>query len=516
MYSVVETAILRGIDGILVSVEADVSDGGLPVFEMVGFLSSEVKEAKERVRIALKNCGYQLPVKRITVNLYPADFKKSGSGFDLPIAIAILCAMKVILQENIDETLVAGEISLSGKILPVNGILPIVDAAKKAKKRRCLVPEANYEEARLVSGIEVYPLKDINHTINLLKEGNFQFKEDRKDNNKICPDINNIGDFGNIKGQKSVKRACEIAMSGEHNILMIGPPGSGKSLIANAIPSILPPLDEEEIMSISKIYSICGMLNAGDGLVMQRPFRMPHHSLPKGALIGGGSVPRPGEISLAHTGVLFLDELTEFDKSVIEQLRMPLEKKKIVINRLGGSYEYPADFVLVAAMSACRCGFFPDMTKCNCTSAAIKSYLSNISQAMLDRFDMSVEVKRPNFSQLISKEKEEDSKDVKERVIAVRNIQKERFKKENFSYNSQIPSDKIAMYCRLEDNLEQYLEDIFTKFFLSPRGYYKLLRVSRTIADMDQSEVIKQNHISEAVCFRGIDKKIWERSDYDI
>ncbi|MCR5665733.1 MAG: YifB family Mg chelatase-like AAA ATPase [Eubacterium sp.] len=513
MYSVVETAILNGIDSVLVSIEANISEG-LPVFEMVGFLATEVKEAKERVRIALGNSGFSLPVRRITVNFYPANLKKSGSGFDLPVALALCGAMGVLESKVLQGGLIAGEVSLSGRILPVEGVLSIVDMAKQKGKKYCIIPKDNETEAMLVSGIKIYPVQTLQETIELLSRRDFESIKPRIV--KCAKKEEEFADFADVAGHEQVKRICEVAASGMHNLLMIGPPGVGKTMLALRIPGILPPLKEEEKMELSKIYSVSGLLNPGGGLLEQRPFRMPHHSIPKGALIGGGTVAKPGEISLAHAGVLFLDEFPEFDKNVLDELREPMEDKKVRISRLGGSFEYPADFILVAAMSACRCGYYPDMNRCTCTSAQVHSYLSAISQPLLDRIDLGIEVMQQPVSVLNKNERREHSADIRKRVIKVHQIQKKRYKSEQFYYNGQIPSAKIETYCPLPDDLKAYMEEMFIKLKLSARGYYKILRVARTLADMDAEEDISIRHLSEALCYRSIDKKYWEKNDYDL
>ncbi|SDB10627.1 YifB family Mg chelatase-like AAA ATPase [Eubacterium oxidoreducens] len=513
MYSITETAILRGIDSVLVSIEANISEG-LPVFEMVGFLGTEVKEAKERVRIALANSGYALPVRRITVNFYPANLKKSGTGFDLPVALALCGAMGIVDKNRLEEGLVAGEISLSGKILAVEGILSIVDMARQKGKKYCIIPKGNEEEAMLVSGIKVYPVSTLRETIDLLKRRDFY--EIKIVKTKMQNEIQSYPDFSDIAGHEQAKRICEVAASGMHNLLMIGPPGVGKTMLAVRIPGILPPLNEIEKMELSKIYSVSGLLNPGSGLISERPFRRPHHSISKGGLIGGGTALKPGEISLAHAGVLFLDEFSEFDKSVLSELREPMEDKRIRISRLSGNCEYPADFMLVAAMSACRCGYYPDMNKCTCTSSQIGSYLSSVSQMLLERIDLGIEIMQQPMGIFCSREPTETSEQIRARVMQVHEIQKQRYKKECFSYNGQIPSSRIENFCPLTEELRTYMEEMFVKLKLSTRRYYKIMRVARTLADMDGSERILIEHLSEALCYRSIEKSFWERNEYDL
>ena len=507
LYSLVTTSIIQGIKSIPVYVEADVSDG-MPLFEMVGSLSPEVKESKERVRTALKNTGYILPPKRITINFIPANIRKTGSGFDLPVVAAVLCAIGIVPEESLKDTMVVGEISLSGEVKPINGILPMVAEAKERGITRCIVPEENQTEALLVKEIEIFAVKSIAEMIHILNGGTYIEKEI----GKVVAKTAQMLDFSDIQGQYFVKRACEVAVSGMHNLLMIGPPGAGKTMTAMRIPTILPPLDEKEQMELSKIYSVSGQFQLREQLMEERPFRCPHHTITTQGLVGGGTIPKPGEISLAHKGVLFLDELPEFKQNTIEILRQPMEEKEVRLVRVNGTYEYPADFILVAAMNPCKCGYYPDMQKCRCTAASIERYINRISQPLLDRIDICVETPQIKFEELNGTKKEECSDTIRERVIEVHAIQKKRYQKEDFQFNSQIPAARIAEYCNLSKDQEKYMKKIYKQLNLTARSYHKILKVARTLADMDGSENILDAHLNEAVCYRNIDKRFWRDS----
>lgn len=521
MYSIVTTAIVQGIKSVPVYVEADVSDG-MPIFEMVGFLSSEVKESKERVRTALRNSGYMLPAKRITINFIPANIRKTGSGFDLPIALSILCAMGIVPEETLQDMFVIGEISLKGEMKPISGILPMVSEAYEKGIRRCIVPFENAKEAGLVTGIEVFALKNLNEIIAFLNGASYeevlakrgenslvQNKTDISCNGALSGTGGHIPDFSEINGQHVLKRACETAVSGMHNLLMIGPPGAGKTMAAMRIPTILPPLKLSEQMELSKIYSVCGLFSNRESLMDVRPFCCPHHTITPQGLAGGGVIPRPGEISLAHKGVLFLDELPEFKKETLEVLRQPMEEKVARLVRLNGSFEYPADFMLVAAMNPCKCGYYPDIQKCRCNEAGIERYINRISQPLLDRIDICVATVQIPFEELNGISKEETSEQIRSRVIEVHERMQYRFRNEKFLFNSQIPASKIKEYCVLDAKQESFMEQAYKKLNLTARAYHKILKVARTLADMDKSEKILMKHLNEAICYRNVDKQLW-------
>lgn len=517
-FSTVLSAAIEGLKVEFVQVEADVSNG-LPVFHMVGYLSSEVKEAGERVRTAIKNSGFDYPAKRTVVNLSPATLRKRGASFDLPIAVSILSSLGEVPAGNGEKCLIIGELSLDGRVRKVPGILPVTMEAFENGITCCIVPKENEAEGNLVTGMKVIGVESLQEAADFLNgERNVNVPDKTRKIKKFCgvqvsqkENEGRLPDFSQIKGQENVKRAAEIAVSGGHNLLMIGPPGSGKSMTAKCIAGILPPLDLKESMEITRIYSVLGLLEEEMPLIQERPFREVHHTATRSSLIGGGTVPRPGEISLAHRGVLFLDELPEFRKSVLEVLRQPLEERSIRIARTYGNYVFPSDFMLVAAMNPCPCGCYPDLEKCTCTPAQIQMYLNRISRPFLDRIDLCVEAPRIRYEELTEEKKSESSEVIRKRVYQVREIQKERYRGTGITTNAMLGTDDIKKYCGLDAAESKLMERAFTMMELTVRAYHRIIKTARTIADMDGEEKIREQHLREALGYRMVDKKYWRR-----
>jgi magnesium chelatase family protein len=504
MFAKTYSATIYGIQGYPVQVEADVSNG-LPSFDMVGILASEVRESRERIRTALHNAGFPIPPKRITINLSPADQRKRGAGFDLPIAVSILSALSILPQNHLEGCMFCGELSLNGNILPIRGILSIVLCARENGFQKCIIPKDNLSEGCAIEGIDIIGVSTIQELIYIFSCSEHIIKAITPAQT-YCPQFPDRlypVDFCDIYGQKALKRAIEIATCGMHNLLMIGPPGCGKSMAAQRIPTILPVLSREESIEITQIYSVCGLLPPNASLMQVRPFRSPHHTIPPTTLIGGGRYPQPGEISLANRGVLFMDELPEFSKTTLEVLRQPLEDRKVTISRLHGSYTFPADTMLVAAMNPCKCGYYPDKTRCKCSPYDVKHYLHHISRPLLDRIDISIQVPELSWQELTNtSHKPECSDMIRERVIRTQQIQKERFKNTSIQFNSQMNPRQIEQFCTLNPPERQQLEKITRRNPLTTRSYHKILKISRTIADLESSEQIQTKHLYEAFGYR--------------
>lgn len=529
MLSTITSGAVYGVRSHLIQVEVDISQG-LPCFQIVGLPGSEVREARERVKVALKNAGVKLPPMCINVNLSPADLPKNGTMFDLPVAVGIMIALGKLKQENVAGTLLLGELGLSGELKPVRGVLPIAREAAAQGVRRCILPAGNAWEGALIREMESIGVRNVKEAAALLAgESVSAVKpgENRDGNGSeslVCATVGETAfaaasvedkakeeqlDFSQINGQQGLKRAAEVAAAGFHNLLIIGAPGSGKTMLARRIPSILPPLTREESLEVSTIYSICGRLQSAGSLRTTRPFLNPHHTITGRALAGGGRIPAPGVISLSHRGVLFLDELPEFKRETLDILRQPLEDKQVQIARSSGSYVYPADFMLVGAMNPCPCGFYPDRERCRCTPFEVRRYLNRVSGPILDRMDICVEAVPMAFADMTCSGEAEGSSQVRERVMAARKRQESRFAGSGLHFNADMGAGDVARYCALEEAELRYMERMFAAMQLSARAYHRILKVARTIADLDNSDRIGTIHLAEAICYRQSDHKYW-------
>ncbi len=510
MLSIIKSMSLIGLEGYLVNIEIDVS-AGIPCWDIVGLPDASVKEAKERVRTAIKNSGYDMQSRKIVVNLSPADIKKEGSFFDLPIAIGILACSGNINKKSIEDTIFIGELSLDGKINKVNGVLPMCIEAKKLGIKRVILPIENTKEAAVVKEIEVIGAKSLIEVVNFLNY-RIHIESTKFDLKKLFHNGEvEILDFSEVKGQENIKRALEIAAAGGHNCLLIGSPGSGKTMLARRVPSILPDLTFEESLETTKIHSIAGILEKNVALITKRPFRSPHHTVSSISLIGGGRIPKPGEISLAHNGVLFLDELPEFNKNTLEVLRGPLEDKVVTISRINASLTYPCNFMFIASMNPCPCGYLGSREKeCSCSEQSISRYIGKISGPLLDRIDIQIEVSQVKYQNLENNTKIETSQEVKKRVNDARKIQQDRYKKEKIYSNSALTPKLIEKYCKLDSKGKQILELAFNRLGLSARAYGRILKVARTIADLANEKNILKTHVAEAVQYRNLDKRYFK------
>lgn len=511
MLAKVKSVAVFGIDAYILDIEVYIATGDIPYIAIVGLPDAAVKESRDRVKAAIHNSGYQFPYKPMTINLAPAGRRKEGPVFELPIAIGILIATNQIEVPDIQEYAIVGELSLDGKVRPVKGCLSMAFKCKELGIKKFLVPFENASEAAIIEGIDAIPVKTLADTVGVLTSAipSVPCKVELSDVFRESSGYDM--DYADVKGQEHAKRSLTVAVAGNHNVIMVGPPGAGKTMLAQRIPTIMPSLTLEEALETTKIYSVVGLLHPGQSLIVTRPFRAPHHTISTAGLIGGGSFPRPGEISLSHNGVLFLDELPEFDRKTIEVLRQPLETGSVTISRAMNSVTYPAKFFVCLALNPCPCGFFTDGQKvCRCTPHQIQNYMSKVSGPLLDRIDIQIEVPSVRYSELVSEKDSQSSKDIREKIAVARAMQKDRFRDQAITVNSHMSSKQIKKYCVVEKVAEALLHQAMTELGLSARGYSKILKVARTIADLDESKLIKTEHVSEAIQYRNLDRGLWK------
>lgn len=510
MLSEIYTAGLMGIDGFKVQTQTYISNG-MPAFEIVGLPDASIKEAKERIKASIRNSGYMVPPKRIIINLSPASMRKEGPSYDLPMAVSILSASEQMYISDCGDSVFIGELALDGRVQSVAGVLPMVISMYKEGFHKMYVPADNAQEAAVIEGVEIYPVKSLRQLIDHFSEVEKIEPLKININDVISSSHTSLLDFSDVKGQESAKRALEIAAAGGHNVIMIGSPGTGKTMLAQRLSGILPDMTFDEALEVTKIHSIAGILKKDTPLITQRPFRSPHHTVSTSGLSGGGTIPRPGELSLAHNGILFLDELPEFKREALEVMRQPLEDGEVTISRVNATLTYPCNIMLVASMNPCKCGYFGDSTRqCTCTPVQVQKYRSRISGPLLDRIDIQVEVEAIDYDDLSSMEKGETSAEIKKRVNKARRVQTERYKKYGIHSNSQLTAGMLQEFCRLGDAENAILKAAFENLGLSARAHSRILKVARTIADLDGSENINTAHISEAIQYRSLDRKFFE------